>query len=376
VEVGSRRAETAPRWAAAGVAVALLLAAAPSGVAAQDDSLQVAEGIELGLLYGAAPPETVVVRPFLTAEASDAGLEGEAGRVEAIVVRDLELSDRFVVLRASELPSIPSADYVAWDALGADFVVNATIEAHPEGSRLRLGVYDLVYSLPVREATFPLPPSSSPTFRMAVHRMSDAVVAWIAQEPGMAASRIAYGRRREDGGYDVMMVDSDGEEVRRVARHDGLAFSPVWSPEGGAIAYTAMTDAAMYEVIGLTLADGTPRALAPPRELVMTPAWSSDGSRLAVAISEGRREDLYELDPGSGRLRLMARGAMEPSYAPDGGRLAFSSDRLGTSQVWIMGLQNGDPELISPWAVRDRNSYHAPDWSPALIPGDARPDPF
>jgi len=110
--------------------------------------------------------------------------------------------------------------------------------------------------------------------------------------------------------------------------------------------------------------DGRSRTFAPRRGLVMTPAWSSDGSRLAVAISEGSREDLHEFDPVSGLLRLVERSAMEPSYAPDGLRLAFSSDRLGPSQVWVTVLPGSDPVLVSPWEARNRSSYHAPDWSP------------
>ena len=96
----------------------------------------------------------------------------------------------------------------------------------------------------------------------------------------------------------------------------------------------------------------------------MTPAWSPDGSALALAISEGSREDLHEYDPASGRFQLIARSAIEPSYSPDGRRIVFSSDRLGTSQIWISPQEGGNPVLVSPWASQDRHSYHAPDWSP------------
>ncbi len=82
------------------------------------------------------------------------------------------------------------------------------------------------------------------------------------------------------------------------------------------------------------------------RGLVSIPAWSPDGTQLAVVLDSGYDLDifLYGVD-GGGRTRLTASGAydMWPAWSPDGTRLAFVSDRA-TCSSW----RPGDPGACNP----------------------------
>jgi TolB protein len=57
---------------------------------------------------------------------------------------------------------------------------------------------------------------------------------------------------------------------------------------------------------------------------------------------------------------------LSPAYSPDGGRMAFNTNRFGDAvpQVMTMGGQGGEAQLLSPYEYNRRGSYSAPDWSP------------
>jgi Tol biopolymer transport system component len=67
---------------------------------------------------------------------------------------------------------------------------------------------------------------------------------------------------------------------------------------------------------------------------ILSPAWSPDGLRIAFAgLTLAGYSDLYLLDLPSGRLDRLTQDRYEdrdPSFAPDGRQLVFSSDRTAT----------------------------------------------
>src|SRR5690606_25760997 len=105
----------------------------------------------------------------------------------------------------------------AWNGLNVVYVLDGAVEPLDDGLLLRLTFHDVVYSRVRQLRAFRLPDASVPDFRMAVHAAADEVVRWATGQPGMAASRIAYVQRNDAGGSDLMVVDSDGENVRRIA---------------------------------------------------------------------------------------------------------------------------------------------------------------
>ena len=80
------------------------------------------------------------------------------------------------------------------------------------------------------------------------------------------------------------------------------------------------------------------------------PAWSPDGSRLAVALSREGGSQIFTVNPdGSGIRRLMTSSSIdtEPVYSPDGQFIYFTSDRGGSPQVYRMPAGGGDAQRVT-----------------------------
>lgn len=338
------------------LALGVVVATVSGPLSGQEDTLPVAPGVVLGMSYDVQPPRTLVVRPF---RGDDPALE-----TGAIVARDLELSDRFSVLESPEALVNGPPDFEIWDGMSVDYIVDGEVEIVEGRPVVRVTVHDVLYARILERGEFAVPSTGARGFRLAVHGISDAVVWWVTGEPGMAASRVAFMRRTEDGGMDLMVVDSDGEGLRRAARFESLAYSPAWSPDGDRIVHTRMDSEGSHQVVERNLATGEARVLAVGPGLPLMPAYSPDGSRLTLAISSGPREDLYEYDLTSGDLRRVRARALAPGYSSDGRFLAFGSDRLGTHQIWIVPRSGGDPVLVSPFGADTRSHFELPDWSP------------
>jgi TolB protein len=355
------------RPALAAVALLALGAVQPPALDAQQEELP---GVRLGLVYENAYVPALGVQAF----GGRLGGEGLAPRVEAIVARDLDYSDRFQVL--DSLPvrvSADAVDYSLWDRLGATWVVKGTVEgAGGNDYVLVLELHDVLYETVQESGRFPLPnpDTEGAEFRMAVHRASDQVVEWVFGEPGMAASRITFALTRNDGTKEIYVVDSDGENLRRVTDHADITNSPTWSPDNTRIAYMTY-DVDGQRIYEKNLVTGQTTRIEALRDgNYMTPAYFPDGSNMAFAVHGGARSGIFTYDADREccltNLTESVADDMSPSISPDGRWMVFNSNRLGTAipQIYVMPTTGGTPELLSPYQYGQGGYFSAPDWSP------------
>lgn len=339
-------------------ALALLFAPAPAS--AQED---LPTGVQLKLVYETRYRDRVAVQPFT---GQDVGLALE--EVHRIVQRDLDYSDRFEML--GEIPQAlrqGSPDYAAWNSLGVVYLVTGSLERTDDGFGLRVALHDVVYGSVKEIRQFALPSRESAGFRMAVHAVSDEVVRWATGERGAAATRIALTRLRPDGTHELLLVDSDGENVTRI--HEGESiYSPTWSPTGQFIAYAETDYVESDRLVERELATGRTRVLTEGGQPAQTPAYAPGGDRLAIALWRDRGMEIHEYDVSryccTRLLSQRARIDMHPSYSPDGRRIVFQSDRLGAPHIFTMPADGGDAVLITPFESGGSGYYTSPDWSP------------
>jgi TolB protein len=263
-------------------------------------------------------------------------------------------------------------DYSLWDRLGAVWLVTGQLEGAGEGFVLLVELHDVVYGEVRERGRFRVPDPRDADFRMAVHRASDEVVRWATGDPGMAASRIAFTMNDGDSTKNIYVIDSDGENMRRVTNDPSLTQSPTWAPDGSKVAYVSYKTG-LPRIYELELASGRERMLEAVRGAgdYQTPAYHPDGRTLAFAVlGSDMRSGIFTYDlERSCCLAYLSGGPwydLGPTYSPDGRWMAFNTLRFGdpVPQVMLMPAEGGNAETLSPYEYGNGGYFTSPDWSP------------
>jgi TolB protein len=269
--------------------------------------------------------------------------------VAATVRADLERSGRFRPLPRAQLLERPHAagevDVADWRMLKVDYVLVGRLSPLPDG-RIEIR-YELVSVANGERLLGTAVPADARALKRASHRVSDAIYERILGVRGAFATRVAY--VAVDGpvdrrNYRLIVSDADGANERVVFGSPDPIMSPAWAPDGRSIAYVSF-HSGLSAVYVQTLATGTQVQVSAKSGINGAPAYSPDGSRLALALS--RRDgnvDVYVLTLATQELQRITEDPAidtEPSWSPDGRALYFTSDRAGAPQVYTVGLEPG-----------------------------------
>ncbi len=101
------------------------------------------------------------------------------------------------------------------------------------------------------------------------------------------------------------------------------------------------------------------------------PIDTSEGTWLSLDLSPDGQEiafdllgDIYTLPIGGGEAKAITSGIawdMQPRFSPDGTQIAFTSDRAGGDNIWVMSRDGSNPKQITKESFRLLNS---PAWTP------------
>lgn len=159
----------------------------------------------------------------------------------------------------------------------------------------------------------------------------------------------------ERGQPTLLILDPERPSDRREIPFPqfGQILSPSWSPDGRAIAFTALeggiTDLYVYDLHG-----GELRKLTDDLYADLQPVWSPDGGRIAF-VTDRFSTDLSTLDFGSTELAVVevasgsvlrlpgipGAGHLQPQWSRDGESLFFVSDANAVSNVYRLHLESG-----------------------------------
>jgi serine/threonine-protein kinase len=201
---------------------------------------------------------------------------------------------------------------------------------------------------------------------------------------GMAAFLVLRATESDSAGGSPRAGSSGGTVASGFARKlaqlsfgEGLEEWPAWSPDGTSLAYVAEVDG-YRQLFVRPMPGGGERQLTHGRRDHIQPAWSPDGARIAFvrgATATGKLEpseadgyyfegaELWTLELDSGDETKLSDNAFNPSYSPDGQRLAFDALLAGGQRVWV-----SDPRGRNPRQVTSDSSeavvHTQPRWSP------------
>ena len=154
--------------------------------------------------------------------------------------------------------------------------------------------------------------------------------------------------------YDLRIFALDGSKPRvlQIARDGDFYISPLaWSPDGKHLLTQFLKTDGSRDMMLMAVADGSTRLLKALGKSERSPggAFSPDGRHIAWAVRDG----LSMLELQSGQEHPLVRDLAQPTvlgWAPDGKHLLFSSDRSGSTDLWLIAVADGkaagEPELV------------------------------
>jgi Tol biopolymer transport system component len=195
---------------------------------------------------------------------------------------------------------------------------------------------------------------------------------------------IVFVRRISDVVGDLYLMPAGGGEAKRITTLSTNIRGSAWMPDSHEIVFAAQT-AGGFALRRIRIDDhgaasksrpvadiggyGTYPALVHPRGGSTTLAfaryiknaniWRADN------LTPNRKAEFSRVAPST-------RTDYDPSFSPDGSRIAFASDRSGYFEIWVCGKDGSNPRQLTSFRGPDVGS---PRWSPdgRHIAFDAQP---
>jgi Tol biopolymer transport system component len=190
-------------------------------------------------------------------------------------------------------------------------------------------------------------------------------------------TQLAYVRFSSHGVGDIFLVAKTGGPARELTFDKKTVRGLAWQPDGHSLLFSSNRSGS-FQLWSANLGDGRLHPVMTNSSAAAEPAIASSGQWL-VYVESNENWNIWRTpvadSPHGAAERLIASSGRnyDPRYSPDGGRIAFASDRSGSMELWVTDAENKNPQQLThiggPW-------LGGLSWSPRgdQIAFDARPE--
>jgi Tol biopolymer transport system component len=186
---------------------------------------------------------------------------------------------------------------------------------------------------------------------------------------------IAFRRVSESAVHDILITSVKGGQERPLTRDRSGVMGCAWTRDGRALIVSSRRRSSLQTLWRFPVDGSEPVRLTDPTEAASLPVVSPRDGQIAYT-SRFLDANIWriDLDKSDSPHRLIATNLLEscPHYSPDGGRIAFRSNRTGNDELWVAGADGESPSRVTNFAGPVTGNAR---WSPdgRLLAVDSRP---
>ncbi|MBE7184735.1 MAG: Tol-Pal system protein TolB [Methylobacterium mesophilicum] len=292
-----------------------------------------------------------------------------AQEISQIVQADLQRSGLFAPIdKAAFIEKITNPDaaprFDDWKVINAQALVTGRVGREGDGRlRAEFRLWDTFGGQQLIGEQFFANPQNS---RRVAHIIADSIYEKLTGEKGYFDTRVAYideTGSKQNRTKRLAIMDQDGANVRYLSNGKTIAMTPRFSPTRQEITYMSY-ESGQPQVYLLQIETGQRELVGNFPGMTFAPRFSPDGQKVVMSLlRDDGNSNIFAMDLRSRTTtRLTNSSAIDtsPSYSPDGSRVAFTSDRGGQPQIYVMGADGSGQSRIS----FGGGQYSTPVWSP------------
>ncbi len=319
--------------------------------------------LDLELTQGFDGAIPIAIVPFAGEEPSG------QNAIANVIAADLSYSGRFRVLAKNKLAQLPHAqqdvDKASWQRLGMDNLVIGKVEQMGRQVRVTYQLIDIYGQKGVlMDKTFA---ADGRDQRSLAHHISDQIFEQLIGKRGVFSTHIAYvlientgksGRR-----FNLMVADADGYNQQKLLSSNEPIMSPRWSSDGSKLAYVSF-EGQRASIYVQAVANGSRHVVAAFPGINGAPAWSPDNSKLAMVLSKSGVPKIYVMNLANNQLTPLTTGFSidtEPRWSPDGKSIIFTSNRGGGPQIYQVSPWGGSVKRLTYNGHYNASAVFTPD---------------
>jgi TolB protein len=199
--------------------------------------------------------------------------------------------------------------------------------------------------------------------RTVAHRFADAIISRLGGGiDGIAETKIYFVSSRT-GSKEIWAMDYDGQNQHQVTHLGSISLSPRVSPDNARVAFSALgREGWSVRMYSLDLGRMVSFPAGTAGGSNQAPAWTSDGGRLAFSSARSGSNEIWVADANGGHAhRITSFGRdTSPTWNPrTNAQIAWVSGRTGEPQIYIMSADGANVQRMT-----DSGYAVSPSWAP------------